>query len=66
MQDTKVLFTTDAVYCPWLIGAEMCINETLEDGLEFEFEGQRNGLSFTLYRDGVKELRDFLDRWLED
>ena len=29
---------------------------------EFEFEGQRNDLSFTLYRQGVEELRDFLNK----
>lgn len=66
MQDRKVLFTTDAVDCAWFMWADLHINETFKDGLEFEFEGQRNGLSFTLYRGGVKELRDFLDRWLED
>jgi len=64
--EQKVLFTTDAVDCSWFMGAYLHINETFKDALEFEFEGQRNDLSFTLYRQGVEELRDFLNKWLEN
>ena len=62
----KRLFTTDSVDDEMFMCAEIHLNKTFKNGLEVEFERQNNGIvSFTLYRDGIEKLNNFLTDWLK-
>ena len=61
------LFTTDSVDDTMSMCADLHINNTFKNGLEFEFERQSGSITdFTLYRLGVEELNIFLTQWLKD
>lgn len=63
----KRLFTTDSVDDTMYMSADLHINKTFKNGLEFEFERQSGSITgFTLYRDGVEKLNAFLTNWLKE
>ena len=63
----KRLFTTDSVDDTMYMCVDLHINSTFKNGLEFEFERQSGAITdFTLYRDGVEKLNDFLTNWLKE
>jgi hypothetical protein len=63
----KRLFTTDSVDDTMYMCADLHINKTFKNGLEFEFERQSGSITdFTLYREGVEKLNEFLTNWLKE
>lgn len=63
----KRLFTTDSVDDTMYMCADLHINKTFKNGLEFEFERQNGSITgFTLYREGVENLNEFLTNWLKE
>jgi hypothetical protein len=63
----KRLFTTDSVDDTMYMCADLHINKTFKNGLEFEFERQNGSITdFTLYREGVEKLNEFLTNWLKE
>lgn len=61
------LFTTDCVDDEMYMCADIHLYKTFKDGLEINLERQ-NGSStvFTIYRQGVVDLNNFLTKWLEE
>ncbi len=61
------LFTTDSVDDVMFMCADLHINKTFKNGLEFEFEKQSGStIYFTVYRDGIEKLNLFLTNWLKE
>jgi hypothetical protein len=61
------LFSTNQVDDDLFMCADLHIKKTFKDGLEFEFERQSGfKTKFTLYRGGVEELNEFLNKWLKE
>jgi hypothetical protein len=67
MKKSKRLYSTDSVDDDLYMCAELHIDKSFKDGLEFIYERQ-SGIKtrFTVYRDGIESLRDLLDKWLGD
>jgi len=66
MNKRERLFTTEQVDDSYFMSADLHINKTFKDGLEFHMDGQRDSTLFTLYKEGVKELSEFLIKWLKE
>ena len=61
------LFTTDSVDDTMFMSADLHINNTFKNGLEFEFERQNGPITnLTLYYGGIEKLNKFLTQWLKD
>jgi hypothetical protein len=63
---SKQLFTTNHVDDSFFMSSDLHINESFKDGLEFHIDGQRDNAYFTLYKEGVRELAEFLNTWLKE
>jgi len=66
MKDNKRIFTTDSVDDSYFMSSDLHVNETFKNGLEFHLDGQKDNTHFTLYRQGIEDLSDFLVKWLNE
>ena len=64
----KLYFTSDNVDDEMYMGADLnIIQSPIKNGLEFQFEQQNGGITdFTLYHQGVLDLKNALEKWLDE
>lgn len=66
-KNKEKIFTTNQVDDDYFMGSDLHIrNGVHKKTLEFHHEGQRTDCTFTLYEEGIKELHQFLTKWLQE